>query len=43
MFYGLVVVLFVSAVMIGFRVVMWFIKFAVWLIRWILKIIPFIG
>ena len=43
MFFGITAIMFVSGIMITFKLVMWFIKAAVWIIRFILKIIPFIG
>lgn len=41
--FALTAVMFVSAIMLTFRLVMWFLKFVSWIIRMILKIIPGLG
>lgn len=40
--FGIIAILFVSFIMIAFRIVLWAIRLAIWIIQAILKIIPFI-
>lgn len=42
-FYGFAVIMVVSTITIIFKIALFFVKLALWVIRFILKIIPFIG
>lgn len=42
-FYGLSIIFFVSAVMVVNRIILWCMRLAIYIIKWILKIIPGLG
>lgn len=43
LFYGVTVMILVAVISLTFKIVLFFVKLALWIVRFILKIIPFIG